>query len=136
MKDHRLKYVEMTEVFQQKALDLEISARQQNRACEQFAVRIASMKPKTGEEFERVEMMKHFVIKTSEMNDNVLGLLDYFKKLLQEITWDYEVLEPGSKLRDSLRDAQHTIEAMIETRDKTFYEEYKRRKDQINSQQS
>jgi hypothetical protein len=130
-KDHRLKYVEMSAAFAQKALELEISAKQQSRSCGEFAKKIAKLKTKTGEEFERVEAMKDFIIRTATMNDNVLDLIGYVKSLIVEVCADTDTLIEGSKARDSLRDAQITIELMIQQRDKNFKDEYDRQRNQI-----
>lgn len=130
-KDNRLKYVDISTIFSQKAMELEISAKQQNRSCQELAQKLVKIKPKSGEEFERVEAMKEFVIKTSRMNDNVTDLILYVRGLLSEILIDSEHLIEGSKARDSLRDAQIAIETMMNTKDNLVKDLHDFRRNQI-----
>lgn len=130
-KDHRLKYVEISGIFSQKAMELEISARQQMRSCEELAKKIIKIKPKSGEEFERIEAMKDFIIRTSKMNDSTLAMISYVRGLLSEVIVDCEHLINGSKARDSLRDAQIALEAMMETKHNLTKEIYDIRRNQI-----
>lgn len=131
--DKRLKYVDISANFYNKANDVSIACKQSQRHCEIIAKQLANRKHKTQEEFEKIESMKEFVLKTSKLNDSVLALLDYMSGLLTEISEDSKVLIEGAIIRDRLKDQSENIESLMEQRDKAATELYELRKNQINS---
>jgi hypothetical protein len=126
--DSRLKYLEMPDQFKGRANDISLTCKQHLRACEQLAVRLAKERPKNPQEFERLEYYKDFVIKTSQLNEQVLGLLDYCHELLNQIANDYRTVGEA-KMKDILRFQSDTIEILTNQRDqlvKDLYDERKR----------
>lgn len=123
-KDRRLKYVEMPQVFQRKAGEIGITSKQHLRACERLADHLSKQKPKTPQDFERVEWMKDFVVKSSELNERTIDLLDYLRDMLQEVANDALSLAEGAKIRDVVRDQSDAIEMLTATRDRLINELY------------
>lgn len=116
-KDRKLKYVEMPGVFYGKASDIKIACKQQILACERLAKHLVKKQAKNGKEFEQDEWLKDFVLKTAELNDKTLELLDYIHSLLKDVSNDAQVLIKGSEIRDQLRDQSDTITTLIATRE-------------------
>lgn len=115
--DARLRYLEMPMQFRGRANDIALTAKQHLRTCEALAKRLASERPKTKQEFDKIEYYKDFVIKTSELNDQVIGLLDYTRDLLNTIAADSALLE-DAKVKDTLRLQSETIELLYQRNDK------------------
>lgn len=137
-KDSRLKYVEMGTVFKDRASAVDISCKLSQKSCERFAVYLSKQKPKTPEQFEKVEALKEFVLKTSKANEEMMLLIDYMKGLIKDIATDSKVIIDGAILRDKLKFQSDTIESgwmlreeMIETIRKNKLNEL--RKDTANS---
>lgn len=122
--------VAMPRIFRDRANEINLTCKQHLRTCEQLAKRLAMEKPKTQQEFEKIEFYKDFVIKSSRMNEQVLGLLDYTCNLLNAIAGNSELLA-GLKASDSLRMQSDTIEILTEQREKLIKEIYDIRRDQI-----
>jgi hypothetical protein len=114
--DARLKYIEMPNQFKGRANEIALTCKQQLRTCEALAKRLAMERPKTKPEFDKVEYYKDFVIKTSQLNDQVLGLLDYVQSLLSEIAADSTLLD-DAKTKDTLRLQSETIELLYQRND-------------------
>lgn len=115
--DARLKYLEMPRQFQGRAQEISLTCKQHLRICEALAKRLATERPKTKQEFDKVEYYKDFVIKTSELNDQVIGLLDYTRDLLNTIAADSALMEEA-KVKDTLRLQSETIELLYQRNDK------------------
>jgi hypothetical protein len=115
--DARLKYIEMPNQFQGRANEISLTCKQHLRTCEALAKRLAFEKPKTKQEFEKVEYYKDFVIKSAELNEQVLGLVEYTHSLLSSIAADSVLLEEA-KTKDTLRLQSETIELLYQQNDK------------------
>jgi hypothetical protein len=116
--DSRLwKYLELPQMFQMKAGDISITSKQQLRACEKLAAHVSRQKPKTPKEFEQNEWLKDFVMKTADLNDKTIVLLDYLKDRVQEICNDAKALKDGAKLNAMVRDQAEKIEILMQERD-------------------
>lgn len=122
-KDARLKYVEMPKEFHNRANDINLTCKQQFRVCQQLAVRLAKERPKTPQEFEKNEYLKDFVIKTSQLNEQVLGLLSYTQDLLNAIAADSSVVELALQ-NDTLRLQSETIEILTQQREDLIQQVY------------
>src|SRR5690349_8280175 len=109
-RDKRLKYLDINQVFHNKTTDIRLRCKQSNRACEEFAKTLAKARPKDAEGFEKVERMKEYVLKTSQLNDEILGLLDYMHGFLLDLGNDAQILIEGAVLRDKLMMQSDTIE--------------------------
>lgn len=113
-KDLRLKYVELPAAFRTQANDIDTQAKISQRTCEALAKHLAKSRPKTPEEFERVEFLKDFLLKTGKHNEMVMGFLKYMHGFLSEVLEDAHVLIDGAVLRDKLKDQGDTILLQIE----------------------
>lgn len=128
VKDSRLKFLELPGQFKGRANDISLNCKQHLRICQQLAVRLAREKPKSGPDFEKNEYLKDFVIKSSQLNENVLNLLDYVQQVVNEIANDYETVSTA-KEKDTLRFQSDTIEILTQQREtlvKDLYDERKR----------
>jgi hypothetical protein len=131
--DRRMKYLDISNAFHNQANEVALSCKQSQRTCEKLAKQLASRRAKTSEEFEKIETMKDFVIRTAEMNERVLKLLDYMNGLLLDVADDSKVLIEGAVLRDKLADQSECLEMLMQERDNAVKQVYECRKDQINS---
>lgn len=127
-KDRRLKYIELPRIFQAKASEIDITSKQHLRICEKLAKQLASKKPKTAEEFEQVERWKDFVLKSSELNEKTIALIDTIHGMLTEIAEDATPLSENAKDYDRLRDQSETIQMLTNQRDKLINDLYANRK--------
>lgn len=118
MKDTRLKYVEVLGAFTSRATEIDLYCKQSQRICEMMAKRLAKVKPKTPEAFERVEEMKDFILKTSKNNEATVELLKYIRGFLIDVIEDSKVLIDGAILRDKLEIQSTTIELLMQTQNK------------------
>lgn len=134
-RDKRLKYIDINQVFQNRTNDIRLRCKQSNRACEELAKTLVKAKPKDPESFEKVERLKEYVLKTSGLNDEILGLLDYMTGFLLDLSKDAQILIDGAVLRDKLMMQSDTIEMMTSQREEDLQTIYELRKDQINSKQ-
>lgn len=124
-KDSRLKFIELPRQFRGRANEVNLNCKQHLRVCEQLAVRLAREKPKTQQEFEKNEYLKDFVIKSSQLNENILNLLDYVQGVLNEIAGDSEAVATALT-KDTIRLQAETVEILINQREelvKNLYEE-------------
>lgn len=117
-KDSRLKYVDMGKTFANHAGAIARQTKISQATCERLASHLSKQKPRTPEEFERVEYLKNFVLETSTLNEMTITLIDYIHGLLSDIATDSEVLIEGAILRDKLHYQSETLELMIQDRDK------------------
>lgn len=101
-KDGRLKYLEIPESYKSKAMDVNLWVKQSQRTCEMLAKHLAKQKPKTSEEFERVEFLKEFVLKTSQSNEKVLALLDFITGFLNEVMADGYIYQSGAVIMEQM----------------------------------
>jgi hypothetical protein len=116
-KDFKLKYVEMPQVFYGKATDVRITCKQHIKACERLAKHIAKKQSKNQREFEQDEWMKDFILKTAQLNEQTLKLLDYIHSILKDVASDADALTKGSEIRDQIRDQSDTITTLTNTRE-------------------
>jgi hypothetical protein len=127
-KDHRLKYIELPREFMQRANDVDITSKQHLRYCHKLAEQLSRRKAKTPDEFEKLEAMKDFVIKTSELNEKTIELLKYVQSVLQQIADDTEKMAVDAIALDQLRDQSDTIEYLTKQRETLITEIYARKK--------
>jgi hypothetical protein len=111
MKDSRLKYLEISETFNNRATSVALFCKRSQKICELLANRLATKKVKTPAEFENNEYWKNWILETSRNNQETIELLDYMKGLLVEVLEDSKVLMDGAVMRDRLNFAVETIEA-------------------------
>lgn len=112
--DNRLKYLDMPREFKARAQDVELSCKMSQRMCEEIAKRLARTKPKTADEFERVEKWKELVMTTSQANEKMMSMLEYTHKFLQEIATDAKTLIEGAELRNKLELQSESIELFLQ----------------------
>lgn len=134
-RDKRLKYIDINQVFHNRTNDIRLRCKQSNRACEELAKTLVKAKPKDHDAFEKVERLKEYVLKTSGLNDEILGLLDYMTGFLLDLSKDAQILIDGAVIRDKLMMQSDTIEMMTSQREEDLQTIYELRKDQINSKQ-
>jgi hypothetical protein len=113
-----MKYLEYPKQFQDKARNLEIDCRRQERELIIFAKRLNSIRVKRKEDFLELEKMKDFLVVSAEMNTRTLNMLEWTHKLLQEISLDATAVIDGAKLRDQLKDNTDTLESLLAHREK------------------
>lgn len=130
-KDRRIKYVDLPRVFEQRASEIRIAARMQLRACERLAGHLSRQKPNNPTEFDRNEWLKDFVMKTADMNDKTLALMEYLKTEIQQVSDDAKALMEGGVIQDRLRDQSDSITALQNFRDQTVINIYEHRKAQL-----
>lgn len=130
-KDRRLKYIELPKVFQMKASEIDILSKQHLRTCEKLAGQLASRKPKTPDEFEKLEGMKDFVLKSSQLNERTIELIEYLHGVLTEIASDALPLSENAKDYDRLRDQSEAITMITQQRDTLINDLYEFKKAQL-----
>jgi len=109
-----LKYLDMPKSFQTRANDIDIATKVSMRKCEALAKHLAKSRPKTPDEFERVEYLKETIVATAAHNEAVDAFLKYAADLLKEVAEDAKALCDGADLRNKLLDQSDTILAQIE----------------------
>lgn len=130
-KDRRLKYVDAPKAFNQKANDINITAKQHLRACAQLAKHLSNKKSKNPKEFEQDEWMKDFVVKSAALNEKTIVIIDYMAEFLTQIAQDASILIEGSKIMDIVRDQSEAITLISETRDNLVKDVYEMKKDEF-----
>lgn len=95
------------------ANDVDTQTKVSQRVCEALAKHLAKQRPKTPEEFERVEYLKEFVLKTGEHNARVMRLLAYTHVLLKQVAEDSKILVEGASTIELLKDQSDHIEALM-----------------------
>lgn len=119
------KYLELPQVFQMKAGDIDITHKQHLRICERLAKHLAKQRPKDPKDFEQVEYMKDFVMKSVDLSERTLQLLEYVKITVQEICNDATALKDGANLNRIIRDQGEKIREVMKERDeisKKYYD--------------
>jgi small-conductance mechanosensitive channel len=111
------KYLELPQEFQMQAGEIDIVSKQQLRICAKLAAHLAKQRPKTGKDFEMNEWLKDFVMKSADLNDKTIHLLDYLKSTIQEICNDAKALKDGANLNRIIRDQGEKIEVVMKERD-------------------
>jgi hypothetical protein len=111
------KYLELPQVFQMKAGEIDINSKQHLRTCERLAAHAAKQRPKTPKEFEYNEWLKDFVMKSADLNEKTIQLLDYLKTTIQEICNDTKALRDGANLNRIMRDQSEKILQTMKERD-------------------
>lgn len=125
------KYQELPYEFQRCAGEIDLSAKQHIRIVEKLAKYLARQRPKAPEEFERVEYLKDFCVKSAQMNDQTITLLAYLRDRLNEIYKDYNRFSEGAKSERIIRDQDERLRAMAKERDELQSELYELRKQQL-----
>lgn len=110
------KYLELPQTFQRVAGEIDITSKQHLRICEKVAKHLARQRPKTPNEFEQVEYLKEFVVKSADLNEKTIQLLGFLKETIQEITNDAKALSDGANLNRIMRDQGERIGQLIEER--------------------
>jgi hypothetical protein len=123
-KDRRLKYVELPRIFKQRANEIDITSKQHLRTCEKLASQLSQRKPKTADEFEKVEAMKDFIIRSSELNEKTIDLIKYMQDVITEISEEAGKLASDSLIFDQLNLQSDTIQVLIQQREKLISEVY------------
>jgi hypothetical protein len=131
--DRIYKYIEINNQFNGRVSDIRVQLKVSNRVCEKLAQYIAKENPKTALEQERIDKLTDYVIKTSELNDNVLGLIDYMDKLLIEIGLDARDLTDGLENLKTIEFQSDTIQLLTSQRDTAINDYYELRKNKINT---
>lgn len=131
--DNRLKYLDINKAFGNRTAQIKLDLKVSNKTCEMLAVHLSKQKPKEAKEFERVEMLKDYVLKTSKLNDDVLALMDYVHGLLTDIGNDSSVLIEGAIIRDRLQLQSDTIESLKQDREDYIKKIYDIRKDTFDT---
>lgn len=129
--DARLKYMAMPEQFKGRANEISVTCKQHLRTCGALAKRLAAENPKTQAEFEKIEYYKDFVIKTSQLNDQVLGLLDYTSDLLNEIAGD-SMLILDAITKDRLRLQSENIVLLMQRNEQLVNDLHELKRNQVN----
>lgn len=122
------KYLELPQVFQMRAGEIDITTKQHLRVCEKLAKHVASQRPKTAREFEQVEYLKDFVVKSADINDKVITLLAYLRDTIQEICNDTKALRDGANLSRIMRDQSEKILSLMDERDEYLHKYHELRK--------
>lgn len=124
-KDRRLKYVDLPNVFHARASEISITSKQHLRVCEKMANHLSKQRPSNPKDFERNEWLKDFVIKSAELNERTIQLLDFLREQIADIAIDAKVLMDGGKTLDVIRDQDDAIRTAWYLRDeaiKAIYE--------------
>lgn len=111
------KYLELPQEFERRSGEIDLTAKQHIRIVEKLAKHLARQKPKTPEEFERVEYLKDFAIKCAQLNEQTVGLLGYLRDRLNELYADYKAFSEGANLNRVIRDQGEKIEQVMKERD-------------------
>lgn len=111
------KYLELPRVFEHRASEIDITSKQHLRVCARLAAHVAKQKPKTAKEFEQVEYLKNFVVKSAELNEGTISLLDYMKATIDAIYQDMQAWRDGANLNRIIKDQGEKIEQVIKERD-------------------
>jgi hypothetical protein len=135
-KDRRLKYVELPKAFHAKASEINVTSKQHLRACEKLASHLSRQKPGNPKEFEQNEWLRDFVIKSADLNDKTVALLDYLKVTIQEIADDAQNLMPGAQILDRLKDQEEAVLLAWGIRDKAINDLYESRKNKLRQDQA
>lgn len=125
------KYLELPQVFQQKAGEINTTCKQHLRICERLAGHVAKQRPKTAKDFEQAEYLKDFVVKSAELNEKTIQMIDYIKTSVQAICDDAVALKEGARLNAVIRDQGEKIETLIKERDEFMRKYYGIRKDRL-----
>lgn len=127
------KYLELPQAFQMKASEIDIISKQHLRICEKLATHLAKQHPAEPKEFERVEYMKDFVLKSADLNEKTIDLLHYVKSIIQEIADDVSSLREGAALTAKVKLQGEKIMQVMKERDELQDElnqlKHERRKD-------
>ena len=109
-----LKYLELPTVFRTRANDIDIEAKRLLRTCDAMAKNLARARPKTPEEFERVEYLKKLIVEMAVHSEAVGGILTFLDGFLQDVMLDAKALCDGADLRNKLLDQSDTILILME----------------------
>lgn len=103
------KYLSLPHIFEQKAAEIDLTCKQHLRICERLAAHLARQKPTLPKDFEQTEYLKDFVLKSAQLNEKTIQLLDYLKNTVQEITNDAKAFTEGARLNAIIRDQGERI---------------------------
>lgn len=127
------KYLEISNQFNGRVSEIRIALKVSNRVCEMLAKHIQKEKPKNQLEQDRIDKLTDYVIKTSELNDKVLGLIEYTSELLSAVAVDSVALTDATNLLSTIEFQSETIQAVTIQRDNAIKDIYDLRKNQINT---
>lgn len=111
------KYLELPQEFARRATEIDITSKAHIRIVESLAKHLAKQRPKEPKEFERVEYLKDFAIKSAQLNEQTVGLLGYLRDRLNEMYADYKAFADGANLNRIIRDQGEKIEMVTKERD-------------------
>ena len=123
-----LKYLEIANQFKHLADETRVRTKLSQATLEKVAKHLARQSPKDGPEFERVEFLKDFVVKTADANESVLKLIEMAHNGFTEIYQDIEALVNVAFLQDRLKDQSDTILVLTAQRDEAIKALYENRK--------
>src|SRR6185369_13159574 len=113
-KDKMLKYLELPTVFRTRANDIDIDSKVALRKCHELAKNLSRARPKTPEEFERVEVLKALIVEMADLSEAMVAFLRYMDGFLQDVMLDAKALCDGADLRNKLLDQSDTILILME----------------------
>lgn len=122
------KYLELPQVFQMKAGEIDITSKQHLRICEKLAKHLSRQKAKNPKEFEQTEYLKDFVVKSAELNEKTVELLGYMKTTIEEIYKDMQAHRDGANLNRIVKDQGEKIEKVMAERDELSQKYYELRR--------
>ena len=111
------KYLELPQEFQRRASEIDITAKQHMRIVEKLAKYLSKQKPINPADFERVEYLKDFVVKSAALNEQTINLLRYLTDRLNEMYKDYKAFSDGARLNAIIRDQGEKILLTMKERD-------------------
>lgn len=98
-------------------MEIDITSKQHIRIVERLAKHLSKQKPKTAQDFEQVEYLKDFAVKSAQLNEQTVGLLSYLRDRLNELYADYKAYNEGAKLNRIIRDQAERLELITQERD-------------------
>lgn len=111
------KYLELPTEFKLRSIEVDVTCKQHMRVIERLAKHLAREKPKTAQEFERVEYLKDFCVKSAQLNEQVIGLLEYLTERLNEMYRDYKQFAEGARSVRIIRDQDERLKVITRERD-------------------
>src|SRR6185369_16197104 len=75
---------------------------------------LSRARPKTPEEFERVEVLKALIVEMADLSEAMVAFLRYMDGFLQDVMLDAKALCDGADLRNKLLDQSDTILILME----------------------
>jgi hypothetical protein len=103
--NHLNKYFELKYEFHAKVRDLDIAVQQSNRDLQKLISKAKND-----------EQLGDFLVKSAAINEQVIDLIAFNKKFLEEVIYDSKALD-GAKVRNLLRDQLDMINMLYSQRE-------------------